>query len=59
MFGLVKELTSYIDAFIDNKLTMSQVVENRLKVFRAAVDEVGPMLVPLVPPHIWSKHRHS
>lgn len=36
---------------------MSQVVENRLKVFGAAVDKVGPMLVLLVPPNIWSKHK--
>lgn len=36
--GFVKKLTSYIYAFIDNELTMSQIVENRLKVFRAAVD---------------------
>lgn len=53
----ITKLTSYIYSFIDNELTVSQVVENRLKVFRAAVDQVSPMLVLLVPPHIWSKHR--
>lgn len=36
---------------------MSQVVEDRLKVFRAAVDEVGPVLVLSVAPHIWSKNK--
>lgn len=35
---LMQILTSYIDPFIDNKLTVSQVVENGLKVFGAAVD---------------------
>lgn len=36
--GFIKRRTSYIYAFIDNELTVSQVVENGLKVFRAAVD---------------------
>lgn len=45
-------LTSYIYAFIDNELAVSQVVEDGLKVFGAAVDQVSSVLVPLVPPHI-------
>lgn len=45
-------LTSYVYAFIDNELSVSQVVEDGLKVFGAAVDQVSSVLVPLVPPHI-------
>lgn len=45
-------LTSYVYAFIDNELSVSQVVEDGLKVFGAAVDQVSSVLIPLVPPHI-------
>lgn len=54
---ILHTLTSYVYAFIDNELTMSQVVEDRLKVLWAAVDQVSPVLVPLVPPHVWSDNK--
>lgn len=52
-----KNLTSYVYAFVDDELTVSQIVEDGLKVLRAAVDEVRPVLVPLVSPHIWSDNK--
>lgn len=45
-------LTQQIDAIVDNKLTVPKVVQDGLKVFRAAVYQVGPLLIPLVAPHI-------
>lgn len=47
-------LTSDVDALVDDELAVSQVVEDRLEVLGAAVDEVRPALVPRVPPDIWS-----
>lgn len=47
-------LTSDVDALVDDELAVSQVVEDRLEVLGAAVDEVRPALVPRVPPNIWS-----
>lgn len=59
-------LTSDVDALVDDELAVSQVVEDRLEVLGAAVDEVRPALVPRVPPDIWSDNtavqlsrRHS
>lgn len=38
---------------------MPQVVEDGLKVFRAAVDEEGAALVPRVAPHVWSDDNNG
>lgn len=43
--------TAYINPFVDDELSVPQVVEDGLKVLWAAVDEVGSVLVLLVPPH--------
>lgn len=56
---------SYVDAFVDDELAVSQVVEDGLEVFGAAVDQVRAMLVPLVTPNICrersevSEHRST
>lgn len=49
-------LTSDVNALVDDELAVSQVVEDRLEVLGAAVDEVRPALVPRVSPNIWSNN---
>lgn len=51
--------TSQVHAFVDDQLTVSQVVEDGLKVLWAAVDQVRSALVPLVPPHVWNDGSQS
>lgn len=46
--------TSDVDALVDDELAVPQVVEDGLKVLRAAVDEEGAALVPRVAPHVCS-----
>lgn len=48
------DLTSDVDPLVDDELAVPQVVEDGLKVFRAAVNEEGAALVPRVAPHVWS-----
>lgn len=57
--GFLRDLTSHVDAVVDDELTVSQIVEDGLKVLGAAVDEVRPVFVPLVPPHIWSDNKSA
>lgn len=51
--------TSQVHALVDDQLAVPQVAEDGLEVLRAAVDQVGSALVPLVPPHVWKDGSRS
>ena len=46
-----RHFTADINSFVDNELSVSQVVEDGLKVLWAAVNQVGSMLILPVSPH--------
>lgn len=51
--------TSEVHALVDDQLTVSQVVEDGLKVLGTAVDQVRPTLIPLVAPHVCNDGSQS
>lgn len=51
-FGHVSVYTQWIDAFVDDELSMPQIIQNGFKVVWTAIYQVGPLRVLLVPPDI-------
>lgn len=44
--------TQRVDAFVDDELSVSQVIQNGFKVVRTAIYQVRALRVLLVPPHV-------
>lgn len=45
-------LTQRVDPFVDDQLTVSQIIQNGFKVIWTPVDQISPLRVLLVPPNI-------